>query len=119
MRRLCARYMWLFAVVMLLTSLGCTLAEWSKIKDDAVVAAPEAINDILTNPSPVGIAIVITTFISGLFAKSAARGFGKGAVLSAKGVSAGAVGIAQLASFLFSKVISFFSKPKSPEKINE
>lgn len=81
MRRLFG--MWL-CVVTLIVLIGCTATEWSKIGSDAWEAAPEAVGDIASNPTPLGIAIVIGTFIAGLVSKSAARGFGKAGSKTAK-----------------------------------
>ena len=58
---------------------GCTLAEWGQVGEDALEAAPQVAIDAITNPNPVGWAVLAVTFLSGLIAKSAARGFGKGA----------------------------------------
>jgi hypothetical protein len=70
------------ALAALVAMWGCTLAEWQDIGADAIAAAPAAAGEALTNPTPAGIAVIVVSFLSGLIAKSAARGFGKGAAAS-------------------------------------
>jgi hypothetical protein len=67
---------WLLACIAVLL-VSCTLAEWGRVGEDALKDAPEVVTDVVANPTPVGIGLAIAAFISGLFAKSAARNFGK------------------------------------------
>jgi len=83
----------LFAVTSLAIFVGCTLKEWQQVGSDAVAAIPQTVTDIATNPSPAGILIVIGTFLSGLIAKSAARGFGRGTVIATQATARGVTGI--------------------------
>ena len=69
----------------LLVLAGCSLAEWQAVGADAVAQAPAAVTEVISNPTPLGIAVIIATYIAGLVSKSAARGFGTAASKTATG----------------------------------
>ena len=99
------RFYWdlLFAVTALVVFVGCTLGEWQQVGSDALASVPQAVTDIATNPTPAGVLIVIGTFLSGLVAKSAARGFGRGTVITTKAAARGA-------SSLVTGIVNAFKK---------
>lgn len=70
----------LLAALPLLLLVGCTLEEWKRVGGDAIHDLPEAGGQLLTNPTPSGLGLAIAMYLSGLFTKSAARGFGKAVV---------------------------------------
>ena len=58
---------------------GCTTAEWKAVGTDAVEGAPVVVGQALTDPTPIGVGMVVMSYLLGLVSNSAARGFGQGA----------------------------------------
>jgi hypothetical protein len=73
--------------LMMIVLVACTLQEVGQVATDAVNDAPAALTEILANPTPSNVGIVAAAFIVGLLGKSAARGFGKGATATSRGIA--------------------------------
>lgn len=65
-------------VIALIITIGCTTAEWGRIKQDAQNDLPRVMDDLgQSGGNPASIAYIIAAYVGGLVSKSAARGFGK------------------------------------------
>ena len=78
----------LLMICLVLSCVGCTLTEWKAVATDAVNDLPAAAVGVVENPTPSGVGLLVLTYLLGLISKSAARGFGKGAVAAKSGVAA-------------------------------
>lgn len=73
-----ARTRLLLVCAVVCMTVGCTLAEWQRVGEDAYEELPKAIEKVASSPSIETVVAVVVGVLGIVFRKSLARGFGRG-----------------------------------------